>query len=86
MKVGSFGFVKGAPCFGDLVDVLVHVLGVLRGHGGLERFEPFGDGCMVSTSRCTGGKRSFLGGVKVGIIRSVVSFGLLGWAEWDGVS
>ena len=48
MKVGSFGFVKGAPCFGDLVDVLVHVLGVLRGHGGLERFEPFGDGCMVA--------------------------------------
>ena len=48
MKVGSFALVNLGPGGGYLVQVFVHVSGILRCHGGLECFEPLGDGCMVT--------------------------------------
>ena len=55
------------PGSADRFNVLVHVLGILRGHGGLKGFEPFGDGSMVARGWCVGLEWSLIGWVEVGI-------------------
>ena len=88
--VRSFGGVYAMPGFGDRLEVFVHVLGILWGHGGLKSLEPFAYGGMMARGGCIGLEWSLIGWVEVGIrwngLGRGFCFGSFGWAEGNGGS